>query len=51
MKFVFWCSNEQRQFRLAELDAIIHMLGLQVLLLLLLLGYATTLGFCACLGL
>ena len=29
MKFVFWCSNEQRQFRLAELDAIIHMLGLQ----------------------
>ena len=30
MKFVFWCSNEQRQFRLAELDAIIHMLGLQV---------------------
>jgi len=30
MKFVFWCSNEQRQFRLAELDAIIHMLGLKV---------------------
>ena len=30
MKFVFWCSNEQRQFRLAELDSIIHMLGLQV---------------------
>jgi len=29
MKFVFWCSNEQRQFRLAELDAIIHMLGFQ----------------------
>ena len=29
MKFVFWCSNEQRQFRLAELDAIIHMLGLK----------------------
>ena len=30
MKFVFWCSNEQRQFRLAELDSLIHMLGFQV---------------------
>ena len=30
MKFVFWCSNEQRQFRLPELDAIIHMLNLKV---------------------
>lgn len=29
MKYVFWCSNEQRQFRLAELDALVDLLGFQ----------------------
>jgi len=30
MEVVFWCSNEQRQFRLPEIEALADMLGIQV---------------------